>query len=301
MNFGKALSGESKILDYILPPDPGLTVKTLSDGKTDMPLKAYVGCAKWGAKEWVGQIYPPKSKEFLTEYVKHFNAIELNTTFYQMPTPGLVQSWKEKAIENPDFLFCPKIPQNITHTRRLKNAERLTEEFYSAISAFGQNLGPILLQLNERFSYKSYDDLKNYIHYLPKHTPVFVELRHHHWFDRSDVRKRVFELLAEYNIGAAISDTALRRNSVHMTLPTSNAFIRFVGNGDVTDFHRLDDWVLRIKQWRDMGLHSLYFFIHQSEDKKAPVVADYLIKRLNDKLGINIARPKFLPNQNTLL
>jgi uncharacterized radical SAM superfamily protein len=63
MEFGRVTPQELVEVDFTLPPDPELTIKTLKAAKNDQPLQVHVGCAKWGRKEWVGKIYPPKTKE----------------------------------------------------------------------------------------------------------------------------------------------------------------------------------------------------------------------------------------------
>ena len=83
MKFGKVDIGELEDLDLNLPEDHPDTKLLLSKQQKSIP-SVYAGCAKWGRKEWVGNLYPEgtKDKEFLDHYVQHFNAIELNSTFY---------------------------------------------------------------------------------------------------------------------------------------------------------------------------------------------------------------------------
>src|ERR1700748_4003798 len=128
MEFGRVLPEELFEVDFSLPPDPEFTITTLKAAKNDQPLQVHVGCAKWGRKEWVGKIYPPKTKDanFLDEYVKHFDSIELNATFYNVYPPETIAKWKEKTAINPNFKFCPKFSQSIRHIRRLKNVDELT-------------------------------------------------------------------------------------------------------------------------------------------------------------------------------
>ena len=87
MDFGKVPETELDKINFSLPADSELTLKVLKESQKPEFPEIYVGCAKWGRKEWVGLIYPQKTKEvnFLDEYVKHFNSIELNTVFYQKP------------------------------------------------------------------------------------------------------------------------------------------------------------------------------------------------------------------------
>lgn len=296
MEFGRVTPEELPLIDFTLPPDPALTIQTLAAAKNGKPLQVHVGCAKWGRKEWVGQIYPPKTKDanFLDEYVKHFDSIELNATFYNLYPAATIAKWKEKADSNPNFKFCPKFSQSISHIRRLKNAEEITTTFYEGILAFGDKLGPLFLQLSDNFTPKSFPELKAYLEQLPKDIPVFVELRHKEWFANAEVRETVFNLLRDLNLGAVITDASGRRDCVHMNLPTPHAFIRYVGNGDASDDPRLDEWVYRIKQWRDMGLQSVWFFMHQHDERHSPEKADYFIKKLNRELGMNVRLPQFL-------
>ncbi|MGY3213575.1 DUF72 domain-containing protein [Mucilaginibacter sp. HD30] len=303
MEFGRVLPEELDAVDFSFPPDPELTVKTLAAARGKSPLEVHVGCAKWGRKEWVGKIYPPKTKDanFLDEYVKHFDSIELNATFYNVYPAATIAKWKEKADSNPDFKFCPKFSQSISHIRRLKNAEEITTQFYEGVMAFGDKLGPLFLQLSDNFTPKSFPEVKAYLEHLPKDVPLFVELRHKEWFANSEARESAFNLMHELGIGAVITDASGRRDVVHMTLPTPHAFIRFVGNSlHRTDYKRVDDWVDRIKQWRDMGLQSVWFFMHQHDERYSPELADYTSEQLSKKLGLELPRPHFLDRDKGL-
>ncbi|WP_428328953.1 DUF72 domain-containing protein [Mucilaginibacter sp.] len=303
MEFGRVSPEELIGVDFTLPPDPELTIKTLQSAKNDKPLQVHVGCAKWGRKEWVGKIYPPKTKDanFLDEYVKHFDCIELNATFYNVYGPDMIAKWKEKADSNPDFKFCPKFSQSITHIRRLKNADEITTKYYEGILAFGDKLGPLFLQVGDNFTPKSFPDLKAYLEQLPKDVPVFLELRHKDWFAVPENRNQIFNLLHELNIGAVITDASGRRDVVHMELPTPHAFIRFVGNSlHTTDYARCDEWIERIKQWQQMGLQSVWFFMHQHDERYSPELADYVVEQLNKKLGLSLQRPQFIDRDKGL-
>jgi uncharacterized protein YecE (DUF72 family) len=304
MEFGRVPVEQLFEVDFTLPPDPELTTSTLKAAKgNDEPIQVRVGCAKWGRKEWLGKIYPPKTKEanFLDEYVKHFDCIELNATFYNVYGPDTIRKWKERADTNADFKFCPKFSQSISHIRRLKNADELTTTYYEGIMAFGDKLGPLFLQLGDNYTPKSFPELKAYLEKLPKDVPVFVELRHKEWFATPEYRKQVFDMLHELNIGAVITDASGRRDVVHMELPTPHAFIRFVGNSlHPTDYTRIDEWVERIKQWKDQGLKSVWFFMHQHDERYSPELADYVSEKLNAALGLNLMRPAFMDRDKGL-
>jgi len=296
MEFGRIDPHDLHSTDFTLPPDPELTMKTLKAAKGKGELQVHVGCAKWGRKEWLGKIYPPKTKDanFLDEYVKHFDCIELNATFYQVYGPETISKWRDKAATNPNFKFCPKFSQSITHLRRLKNVEEITTQYYNGIMAFGDQLGPLFLQVGDNYTPKSFPDMKAYLQHLPTDVSVFVEVRHKDWYAVKENRDNLFNMLHELNIGAVITDAAGRRDCVHMELPTPHAFIRFVGNSlDKTDYKRVDDWVGRIKDWKKQGLQSVWFFMHQHDERYSPELCDYVIVKLNKELGLNLRRPDF--------
>jgi len=307
MDFGKVTDSQIKDVDFTLPKDGIQTSKTLSKGKPAKNPEFYVGCAKWGRKEWLNMIYPSKTKEadFLDQYVKHFNSIELNAVFYSIPNAELIKKWKAKAEDNSNnsFIFCPKFSRTISHIKRLKDAEVPTDLFLASISEFGQFLGPCFLQLGDNFTPKSLPVLEEYLKYLPTDLAVFVELRHEGWFLEEANRNQVFDMFAKLNKGAVITDASGRRDCVHMELTIPEIFIRFVGNGSAhqdSDFARIDDWVVRIKQWLDKGLEKVYFFLHQHDEKDTPILADYTIKQFNKHLGSKIPEINFITKTGEL-
>jgi|SRR6476661_6519179 len=297
MDFGEIDKALIPTVDFSLPADPPITRSVLS-GAAVSDLKVYVGCAKWGRSDWVGMIYPEKTSEakFFKEYVKHFNSIELNATFYRMPKPEQVRKWKADAeLSNKTFLFCPKFTQSISHFRRLKNAEEPTERFLAAIHEFGDRLGPSYLQMNEQYAPKNLESLLAYLNYLPKDLNMFLELRHPEWFTDQHAFNTVLDTLHELGHGILITDATGRRDCVHMNLTVPHAFIRFVGNGlHPTDFERVDAWINRLEQWISNGLQSIYFFLHQHDEKDTPILADYTIAKMNERLKLNLSRPNFI-------
>ncbi|RYZ25452.1 MAG: DUF72 domain-containing protein [Sphingobacteriales bacterium] len=88
---------------------------------------------------------------------------------------------------------------------------------------------------------------------------------------------------------------------MHMILTTPHAFIRFMGYKVQSDYTRIDAWIERIAKWRAAGLESLNFFVHTDDDRYAPVLVDYTIAQLNEKLGLNLKRPVFLEQSKSLL
>jgi uncharacterized protein YecE (DUF72 family) len=297
MEFGRLDALELSKIDFGLPTDSDLTNKTLAASQHSNNFNTHIGCTKWGNKGWIGRIYPPKTKdkEFLNEYGKQFNTIELNSTFYVIPKLEDVKRWKDQVEGRPDFKFCPRFSQSITHIRRLVNAEAQTAQFYEAIQGFGDKLGALMLQLSDNFSPKSFDNLKTYLEALPVDPPVFLEIRNKEWFNEGDARQQLFNLLHDLKIGAVITDSAGRRDCVHMELPTPHTMIRFVGsNLHPTDYTRADAWVQRIKSWKEKGLQTVWIFVHQLDENNSPEMCDYLIKQFNKELGTKLTPPRLL-------
>lgn len=294
MRFGKLSQKELDGLDLSLPPDHPGTTKLLADRKKEDSPGVYVGCAKWGRKEWVGQIYPEgtKDKDFLSEYVKHFNSIEINASFYNAKRTNF-EKWAEEGVEG--FKFCPKVTRLISHIKRLNNAEEITDYFLDAIQIFGDNLGLSFLQLPENFSPGKFEVFQNFIEYLPDDTPLSIELRHPEWFSDEVVSNETYDLLQSNNISLVITDVAGRRDCLHQRLTTPETFIRFNGYDlHPSDYSRMDEWALKIKDWLDAGLKSCYFFMHQEDEKNTPISADYMIKKLNEVCDLDLKRPDFI-------
>lgn len=296
MEFGHVYEAIEHI-DFSLPPDSAGTKRTLAGVGPVGELQVFVGAPKWGEKGWIGKIYPKKTPDntLLSFYSKSFNTVEFGPTFYNIYSADELTRWVSQVTDAPGFKFCPKFPQNITHIRRLANAEEQTAKFYQSLTGFGNHLGPLLLQLGDKFPPKSFPQLKAYLASLPPSIKVSVEVRHKDWFGDEATRNNLFKLLRELNIGTVISDTSGRRDCVHMELTTNEAVIRFVGNDLApSDYTRMDEWVDRLKAWKAMGLKTVWFFMHQNDEKFVPEACDYLIRQLNEKLGTAIARPRFL-------
>ncbi len=292
MEFGKVPGKELDTINFSLPPEPAAN-KLLLKEPVRHP-KVYLGRDKWGRKEWVGAIYPKGTKDanFLEHYVKLFNTIELNATHYQVYGPEAIGKWAAKAAGR-DFKFCPKVPQLISHYSGFNNTDQLTTAFLEGILAFGEHLGPIFLQVSEKYSPKQRDDLYNYLRSLPTDLQFFLEVRHPDWFADAVLRKELFDTLRSLKIGAVITDTAGRRDVVHMELTTPTAFIRFVGNGQHrSNYTRTDAWIERIKYWLEQGLHEGYFFLHMPDEAFAPELTAYLVDKLNAECDLQLTKPQ---------
>jgi uncharacterized protein YecE (DUF72 family) len=295
MEFGKVTPEQLDNINFALPPDRPETTALLLKEKNGKAPAIYVGCAKWGRKDWIGKIYPKGTKEvdFLSHYAKHFNCIELNATFYRMPTKSQTAGWKNKV--GPNFQFCPKFTDQISHMKRLKDVRELTDRFLEGISGFGENLGPVFLMPHPAMGPKTLETMIAFIKSLPKDIRLFIELRHPEWYENEDAFEDIFDSFQQNNVGSIITDASGRRDCVHMRLTTTEAFIRFVGNGlHPSDYTRVDDWVQRIKKWIDEGIQKIYFFMHQHDEIHSPELAKYVIQQLNKHCVANITEPVFV-------
>ena len=301
MEFGRVPENELKNIDFSLPADPVFNKKILKN-KPVKNAKVYLGCAKWGREEWVGKIYPPKTKEkdFLQHYVQHYNSIELNATHYKVYGEGGIKKWIEKAA-GKDFMFCPKMYQGVTHRGSLKGKEFITNEFFRGIVSFGEHLGPIFIQVSDTFSPKRKDELFTYLKSLPTGLQFFLEVRHPDWFLKEDIRNELMTSLAAMNMGIVITDTAGRRECAHMYLTIPKVFIRYVGNSlHASDYTRCDAWIERMKYWLDNGLQELYFFMHMHDEATSPELTVYLVDKMNAACGLNLIKPTFVTQQKGL-
>src|SRR5713226_5026523 len=157
--------------------------------------KLYAGTSGWAYPQWKPEFYPAKlaPAKFLGYYSSRLNSVELNYTFRRFPTEKLLAGWI--ASTPADFKFAVKAHQNITHVKRLKDAEEWTSRFLAALGPLHDagKLGPVLFQLPP-FLRCDLPRLKSFLAQLPRDTRVAFEFRHGSWF-----ASEVFEALREVN------------------------------------------------------------------------------------------------------
>lgn len=288
MKFGKVLHPE--LIDFSLPKTHPDTVKLLEKNKKTNDLSFYVGCAKWNKTDLKG-FYPKGTKDELTYYSSQFNSIELNATFYRQFSGEQFKKWKDKTPTG--FKFFPKLTQEISHFKRLQDVSDAVNIYLDNVLYLEEKLGTIFLQLHNNFRITNFDRVVDFVESWPKEVPLSLECRHTDWFTNTSISNEFYNLLEAYNVSNTLVDTAGRRDILHMRLTNNEAFIRFVGANHESDYNRLDDWVLRLKEWTDLGLCNIHFFIHQNVEEASSLLANYFIENLNNKLGTNLK----IPNQ----
>jgi uncharacterized protein YecE (DUF72 family) len=299
MKFGALPEQLLSTVDLRLPPEPAANDKVLPGKRVDFP-KVYVGAASWGHNSWTGNLYPPKTPatRYRQLYPQYFNTIELNATHYNIYSVEVMEDWAASA-KGKDFKFCPKFPQQISHYSNFQHTDSLTEAFLESVSAFGDNLGPIFLQVSEYFSPSSKNALFQYLASLPTDLTFFLEVRHPDWFANAKEREALFSTLHELNIGAVITDTPGRRDIVHMHVTIPKLMLRFVCNAaHSTSFTRTDAWVQQIKKWINTGLEEAYIFLHPGDETVIPELTTYWIQALNSQASLQLKLPT--PTQPSL-
>jgi uncharacterized protein YecE (DUF72 family) len=291
---------EPGAVDFDCPSDPPDTATAMvAEGVRSPKVEAYVGCAAWDKRK-LTNFYPPHETDCLPYYSSQFNSIEFNATFYRLFPPAAFAKWY--AATPAHFRFFPKLEQTISHFRRLNNVEDLVEHNVANMSHLKEKLRMAFLELRDDFAptQQNIDNLVKFIQNWPFHVPLAVEFRHTAWVNDNSVAEPIYEVMEKHRVTNIIIDTAGRRDLMHMRLTTPRAFIRWVGTGDRDiDHRRLNDWVERIAQWKEMGLQGVYYFVHTHDHKNTPALAAYFIERLNRAIGSALWVPKLQPTAIT--
>ncbi|HEX8169749.1 MAG TPA: DUF72 domain-containing protein [Thermoanaerobaculia bacterium] len=211
----------------------------------------------WNYAAWVGPFYPPGTKpaEFLTTYARAFRGVEVDATFYAAPDARTVRNWLERTPA--EFTFALKMPKEITHERRLRDAEPLLDDFLGRASELGPKLGPMLLQLGRDFTPDELSALEGFVPRLPREFRFAVEVRHHRW-TREDVLPRLTALLAQHGVALALSDGRWIARETLLALaeePTADfLYIRWMGpDREITDYSRVQfDRTAEIAAWAEV-------------------------------------------------
>jgi uncharacterized protein YecE (DUF72 family) len=220
--------------------------------------RVLIGCSGWNYADWKGRFYPEKgcpASRWLEFYARHFETVEVNSTFYRLASRDAVARW---VRQTPDgFVFAPKISRYITHIKRLSDMTGPVDRFYERIEPLVRSpkMGPVLWQLPESF-HRDDERLAYALDHLPAGRHAF-EFRHESWF-----RDEVYVLLRAHDVALVIGDAPTRPFQTH-ELTTDFTFIRFHqgrrgrnGNYSRTE---LEEWAARIAEWRRHVAVFAYF------------------------------------------
>jgi uncharacterized protein YecE (DUF72 family) len=247
----------------------------------------FIGCAVWGYKGWVGELFPKGSKaaDFLQLYTQRFTTVEGNTTFYAVPDRETIASWA--AQMPPGFEFCPKLPRQLTHNGLLEPSIPGALKFLEQMRGFGEHLGPIFAQLPPSYEPTSLEDLTAFLKAWPRReAPLAIEVRHASWFKEPHA-SRLNARLEELGVGRVVLDTRPaysgsatygkqsvdpRKPKVPMQPVVTAPFslVRFISHPDQTvNQPFMEEWVTLLDQWLRSG-KRIYFFMHCPLEQYSP-------------------------------
>ena len=216
-----------------------------------------IGCSGWNYAHWRERVYPKglPAGRWLAHYATLFDTVEVNATFYRLPTQKAVAGWI--AQTPPDFLFAIKASRYLTHIKRLTDLASGVARFYERIEPLVQSpkLGPVLWQLPGNFK-RDDERLARALEQLPPGRHC-VEFRHESWFADD-----VYDLLRQRGVALVIGDDPRREFQTH-ELTADWTFIRFHRgrrgrNGNYSD-RELEEWARRIRRWRRRADVYSYF------------------------------------------
>ena len=217
----------------------------------------HVGCSGWNYRDWRERVYPKglPARRGLQHYATLFDTVEVNTTFYRLPSRDAVANWA--AETPPNFLFAVKASRYLTHIKRLTDVGQGVERFYERIEPLIEagKLGPVLWQLPPTFRC-DLDRLRVALEQLPAGRHCF-EFRHPSWFNDD-----VYELLRRHGAALVIGDMPKRTFQSH-EITADWTFVRFHhgsrGRGGNYSATELDEWARRIAEWRK-GVEVFAYF-----------------------------------------
>jgi uncharacterized protein YecE (DUF72 family) len=221
----------------------------------------WVGTSGYNYPEWKGSFYPADlpANKFLPYYASRFPTVEINYTFYRMPTPKLIAGWRAQVP--PSFRFTLKAPKRITHDRRLRAADvqEPLQGFVTAAAELGPQLGALLFQLPPNFK-KDLIVLNEFLALLPPQVSAAFEFRNDSWMD-----EHVYDLLRSRNIALCIADSETRETPLVMT--ASYAYLRLRDEG--YEAGDIAQWTATVRGLSEQASEVFVYFKHEDEGKGA--------------------------------
>jgi uncharacterized protein YecE (DUF72 family) len=231
----------------------------------------HIGTSGYNYPEWKGSFYPPDlpAAKMLPYYADRFTTVEINYTFYRMPTAKLVTGWAAQVPSS--FCFTLKAPRRITHDRKLRGVADPTRAFCEAAGELGPQLAALLFQLPPTFK-KDLSALDEFLGVLPPRVCGAFEFRHESWLD-----DEVYGRLRDRNLALCIADSDKR--STPLVTTADYAYLRLRDEGYTED--HITRWADTV---RDLNTHCrdvFVYFKHEEEGKGA-----MFGRMLREKLGL---------------
>ncbi len=224
-------------------------------------MKMHIGTMGWSYDFWRGNFYPEDSENLLTEYAKNFSTVEIDNTFYRIPSNDIVMKWRNEVPD--DFIFSAKFPRKITHIKMLEDCKEDMEVFVEHISLLGNKLGPLLIQLPPGFKPEKYGILKDFLAGLPKGRRFAVEIKNKKWLDEN-----FYDLLKDNGVALALIDHPWMPEM--STITADFTYIRWEGDrrkikgtAGIVERDRsgdIRDWGMKIKGFVENSVEVFGYF-----------------------------------------
>jgi len=216
-------------------------------------MRLYVGTSGYSYKEWKGKFYPDDiaADAMLSYYARHFTTVEINSTFYRMPTEKMLAQWSQQVPA--EFAFVLKTSRKITHIKRLKNVDEELSYLLRTVATLGAKLGPLLVQLPPNLK-SDVARLAEFLQLVPSGARTALEFRHQSWFDAA-----VYSVLREHDVALVTSDAADSSPSLISTADWGYVRLRREEYSDAD----LQSWCDRLREqpWS----RAFVFFKHEAE------------------------------------
>jgi uncharacterized protein YecE (DUF72 family) len=248
----------------------------------------WIGTSGWVYPHWIGRFYPPglPEKEWLPYYAQHFPTVEINRSFYRLPTYDQFHTWAEQTASHPGFLFAVKASRYITHMKKLKDPDEGITRLLTAAKGLGKQLGPFLYQLPPRW-HANPQRLAEFISHLPHDYPAAFEFRDPSWFQPETlaITRKILE-----EAGCALAIAIGGSLSTPLDIPPIGPFsyIRFHNgaHGIGLSDHELAFWAKRISAQAEDDREVYVYF---NNDLDAHAINDAF--RLRQMLGAAAVPP----------
>lgn len=229
-------------------------------------MNLWVGTSGFAYKEWKGRFYPEDlpDKEMLAHYAGRLPAVEINNTFYRMPTEQLLLGWTEQVPER--FRFSIKASRRITHQKKLADAAEETEYLLRTVSVLAGRMGPVLFQLPP---YLRKDDglLASFLELLPPTVPAAFEFRHASWLDDATL-----DLLATRGVALCVAETEEGVDAPRLgTAGWGYLRLRRTDYGE----EELAAWAERVAE---QGWSDAYVFFKHEDEAEGPRFAERFLE-----------------------
>ena len=230
-----------------------------------------IGTSGWHYKHWLGNFYPAEMKapEMLRHYLKFFDTVELNNTFYHLPAEASFEGWRRGTPA--DFRFAVKGSRFITHMKKLNDVEEATWRFLGRAEILGRKLGPILFQLPPNLKI-NLERLETFLRLLPKTHRYTFEFREKTW-----MHEETYDLLRSFNAAYCIYEIEYYQSPIIVTADWT--YVRLHGPGSkyqgLYGKKGLQPWKQRIEQWRT-ELKGIYFYFDNDQAGYAAADAQML-------------------------